>query len=227
MTNFGKKDKQKRRNTKTTTFSRIVIFLICSIIVCAASYLLQTTRTGTDTFDTNRPNDPNTNVVTKIKWAQRLDLQGVPNFHKVSDKLYRGAQPTAEGMKQLKNLGIKTIINLRALYSDHDEIGDTGLDYEHIRMTTWNPEIEDVARFLKIVTDSNQTPAFVHCKHGADRTGTMCAIYRIIVQGWSKNQAIEEMTQGEFGFHSIWSNLIDFIHELDIEQIKQNSGLFE
>ena len=224
---FGKRDKQKRQNAKTTTYRHIVIFLICSIIVCTASYLLQTPRTETDSFNKSRPNDTNKNIISKIKWAQPLQLPGLKNFHKVSDELYRGAQPTAEGMEQLKKLGIKTIINLRLLHSDRDEIVNIGLNYEHIRMTTWNPEIEDAVRFLKIVTDSNRTPVFVHCKHGADRTGTMCAIYRIAVQNWTKEQAIQEMTQGDFGFHSIWSNLIDYIHELDIDQIKQDSGLVE
>jgi hypothetical protein len=51
-------------------------------------------------------------------WAQPVKLDGAPNLHKVTDKLYRSAQPSAEGMKNLKNLGIKTIINLRAFHSE-------------------------------------------------------------------------------------------------------------
>jgi tyrosine-protein phosphatase SIW14 len=161
------------------------------------------------------------------KWAERIELPGLPNLHKVSDDLYRGAQPTAEGMKQLKKLGIKTVVNLRSLHSDHNAIKDTELAYEHINMTTWNTEDKDVIRFLQIVTDSNRTPVFVHCQHGADRTGTMCAIYRITIQGWSKNEAVEEMTKGGFGFHSIWQNLPDYVHKLDVEEIKHSAGLKE
>ncbi|MHC4325718.1 MAG: fused DSP-PTPase phosphatase/NAD kinase-like protein, partial [Planctomycetota bacterium] len=125
------------------------------------------------------------------KWAERIELPGLPNFHKVSDDLYRGAQPTAEGMKQLEKLGVKTVVNLRSVHSDRDELEGTGLAYEHIKMTAWKTEDKDVVRFLKIVTDSNQTPVFVHCQHGADRTGMMNAVYRIAVQGWSKDQAIK------------------------------------
>lgn len=159
------------------------------------------------------------------KWADRIELPGLPNLHKVSEDLYRGAQPTAEGMKQLEKLGVKTVINLRSIRSDSDEIKDTGLAYEHINMTTLNTEDNDVARFLQIVTDSNRTPVFVHCKHGADRTGTVCAIYRITIQGWSKNEAIEEMTKGGFGFHSIWQNLPDYVRKLETEEIKYLAGL--
>jgi protein tyrosine/serine phosphatase len=159
------------------------------------------------------------------KWARRLELAGVPNFHKVSDELYRGAQPSAEGMRRLKQLGVKTIINLRSFHSDRDEIGQTQLTYEHIYMKPWHAEDKEVVRFLRIVTDPNRTPVFVHCQRGADRTGTMCAIYRIFVQGWTKDDAIEEMTEGGFGFYSGWENLISYIRELNTDQIKTRAGL--
>jgi len=161
------------------------------------------------------------------KWAKRIELPGLPNLHKVSDDLYRGAQPTAEGMKQLEKLGVKTVVNLRSMHSDRDEIKGTALAYKHINMTPLNTEDKDVVRFLRIVTDSSRTPVFVHCQHGADRTGTMCAIYRIAVQGWGKDEAIEEMTKGGFGFHSIWQNLPDYVRKLDVNQIKHASGFKE
>jgi len=94
-------------------------------------------------------------------------------------------------------------------------------------MTTWNPDPENVTHFLKIVTDSSRTPVFVHCRHGADRTGTICAIYRIATEGWSKDEAIEEMTKGGFGYHSIWKNLVDYIRKMDIEKIGRSAGLSE
>jgi protein tyrosine/serine phosphatase len=128
-------------------------------------------------------------------------------------------------MQQLKELGIKTIVNLRSFHSDREEIGDTGLSYEHIYMKTWHAEDEEVERFLKITTDPNRTPAFVHCQRGADSTGTMCAIYHIAVQGWSREEAIEEMTKGGFGFYSGWKNLINYIRELEIEEIKVRVSL--
>ena len=67
-------------------------------------------------------------------WATPIKLEGVPNLHKVSDILYRSAQPTSAGMKNLKSMGIKTIVNLRSFHSDKDEIGKIKLDREHIYM---------------------------------------------------------------------------------------------
>ncbi|MBN2594227.1 MAG: dual specificity protein phosphatase family protein, partial [Sedimentisphaerales bacterium] len=166
-----------------------------------------------------------TTIAEQNKWAEHIELSGLPNFHKVSDDLYRGAQPTTEGMKELEKLGVKTVINLRSMHSDRDEIKDTALAYEHIGMTTWNVEDKDVIHFIRIFTNPNRKPVFVHCQHGADRTGTMCAIYRVAVQGWSKEEAIEEMTKGGFGYHSYWQNLPKYIRKLDIEEIKRNMGL--
>jgi protein tyrosine/serine phosphatase len=158
-------------------------------------------------------------------WAQPVELDGVPNLHKVSDDLYRSAQPTAEGMANLKKMRIKTVVSLRSFHSDRDEVGKTELGYEHITMKAWHPERKEVVRFLKIVTDPKRTPVLVHCLHGADRTGTMSAWYRIAVQGWTKEEAVREMTDGGFNFHSVFDNLPEWIQELDVESIKKDAGI--
>jgi protein tyrosine phosphatase (PTP) superfamily phosphohydrolase (DUF442 family) len=158
-------------------------------------------------------------------WAGPNQQEGVPNLHRVSDTLYRSAQPSAEGMRNLKALGIRTIVNLRSFHSDRDKIKGTGLGYEHIYMKAWHPEEEDAVRFLRIVTTPKRAPVLVHCQHGADRTGTMCAIYRVAVHGWSKEEALREMTDGGFGFHGIWEDLIRWIDSLDLEKIKKEAGI--
>ena len=158
-------------------------------------------------------------------WAQRVKLEGVTNLHKISDELFRSAQPTAAGMKNLKEIGIETVINLRSFNSDREEIGLTGLAYEHIYMKAWHPEEKEIIRFLQIVSNPKRTPILVHCQHGADRTGTMSAIYRIAIQGWTKKEAIREMTEGGFGFHSVWTNLPPWIDDLDINSLKKKAGL--
>jgi protein tyrosine/serine phosphatase len=152
-------------------------------------------------------------------------IEGVPNFCKVSDGLYRSAQPTAEGMRNLEAMGIRTIVNLRSFHSDDDKIAGTGLGCESIHAKAWYPQEKQVAQFLKIVTDNKRAPVLVHCQHGADRTGTMCAVYRIAVQGWTKEEALREMTEGGFGFHRIWGNLIEWINRLDIEKIRQRAAI--
>jgi hypothetical protein len=53
----------------------------------------------------------------------------------------------------------------------------------------------------------------------------MIAIYRIAVQGWSKADAIDEMTKGDFGFHPMRKNLITFIEKLDVATLKRRAAL--
>jgi protein tyrosine phosphatase (PTP) superfamily phosphohydrolase (DUF442 family) len=184
-------------------------------VACIFALVLLNTAYGAETSPTKRP----------AHWAKAIQMEGVPNLHKVSDTLYRSAQPSAEGMKNLKAIGIETIVNLRSFHSDRDKIGDTGSAYEHIYMKAWHPEEEETVRFLQIVTNPKRSPVLVHCQHGADRTGTMCALYRLAVQGWSKEEALKEMAQGGFGFHGIWENLIQWINGLDIERIKNRAGI--
>lgn len=167
-----------------------------------------------------------TNTVARPSaWATAVPLEGMPNFFKVSDRLYRSAQPTKDGLAKLKALGINTIVNLRSFHSDRKKIGNAALAYEHIYMKAWHPEEKEVVRFLKLVTNETNGPVLVHCQHGADRTGLMCAVYRVAVQGWTKEDAIKEMTQGGYNFHGIWRNLIRWFNKLDIEKMCKAAGL--
>jgi protein tyrosine phosphatase (PTP) superfamily phosphohydrolase (DUF442 family) len=158
-------------------------------------------------------------------WAQPVELAGVPNLFQVAPGLYRSAQPTGEGMQRLQERGIETVLNLRSFHSDRDEIGDTGLGYEHLYVKAWHPEHKEAVRFLQIVTDPDRAPVLVHCQHGADRTGALCAVYRIAVQGWTKETALREMVEGGFGFHAVWGNLLDWVRQLDVEEIRREAGV--
>ena len=150
---------------------------------------------------------------TRTPLRPREDVPGVPNFAQVSAALYRGAQPTAEGMRALQAMGVKTIVNLRLLHSDRDRLEGTGLQYLHIHAAAWHPEDEDVARVLRVIRDPANQPVFVHCQHGADRTGTMVAAYRIVEQGWTSEEAAAELPN--FGYHPIWTEILDYLAHFD------------
>jgi len=143
----------------------------------------------------------------------RSDLPGLPNFAKVSDVLYRGAQPTAEGFRALKSMGVKTVVSLRILHSDRELLAGTGLHYLRISAKAWHPEDEDVARVLKIIDQPENQPVFVHCHHGADRTGAMVAAYRIVKQGWTREDAAAELPN--FGYHPVWTQIRGYLERFD------------
>ncbi len=174
-----------------------------------------------------------------LNWAQAVGnasiaTHGLSNLYQVSPVLYRSAQPSADGLTLLNQQmavsyglpkEIKTVLNLRNNDGDGALVMPTGVRYEQITFDTWHVKEDYVVRFLKIVRNPANQPVLLHCKHGSDRTGMMTAIYRIVEQGWSKEDAIAEMTQGGFGYHPIWSNLIRYIENMDVAEIKRKVAL--
>jgi protein tyrosine phosphatase (PTP) superfamily phosphohydrolase (DUF442 family) len=170
--------------------------------------------TGILAGETNTP-------VRPANWAQQIEVAGVKNCYRVTPNLYRGAQPTAEGMARLKAMGIKTVVNLRAFHSDQDQVAGTGLKSVRFETKPWHAEEEDVVGFLQVAANTNNLPVFVHCQRGADRTGMMCAMYRIVVCNWTKADAIDEMKNGGFDFNPAWHDLVSFIEQADIADLKR------
>ena len=87
-------------------------------------------------------------------------------------------------------------------------------------MASWHLTDEDAIRFLRMVTDPARQPVLVHCRHGADRTGAMVAVYRIVIEGWTKDDALQEMTRGGYGFHPVWNNIVRYVSDLDADAIR-------
>jgi tyrosine-protein phosphatase SIW14 len=124
-------------------------------------------------------------------------LTGLPNFHRVDEHVYRGGQPTAEGFQSLAKMGVKTIVDLRGPeHSEADEkriVETAGMKYVSIPMKGLQaPSDSEISRALALMNDSAAWPVFVHCRRGADRTGTVIACYRIQKQRWDNNTALRE-----------------------------------
>lgn len=153
-------------------------------------------------------------------WAQPVQLAGTENFFRVGPDLYRSAQPDSAGMKAYANFGIRTVLNLRARHTDDDEARGTTLVLVHIPTRTRKAGDDGfVIRALQAIRDAEK-PVLVHCMHGADRTGLVLAMYRIVEQGWTKDAALDELQNGGFGFHSIWDHIPAYIRDVDPERIK-------
>jgi tyrosine-protein phosphatase SIW14 len=125
-------------------------------------------------------------------------LRVLPNFHKVNDLLYRGAQPKSGGLELLWELGIKTVINLRAndFRAKQEEVDAriAGLRYFNFPLERWGrPPDKEMDQVLSIINNPDNHPVFVHCQHGADRTGVVIAAYRITHDGWTSKQATAEI----------------------------------
>lgn len=155
------------------------------------------------------------------RWAVPILADGAPNLHKVSDVLYRSAQPSAEGMKTIDALGVKSVLSLRSFHSDRREARSTKLGLVRVRFDTWDVDEDELIEALRILRDPARQPVLVHCKHGADRTGLIIALHRILFEGWTKADAIDEMKNGGFGWHSVWTHIPRYIETVDVGALRK------
>ena len=184
--------------------------ILCLAAVLAAPALAQEAAIPAPAAATSRP----------IHWAEPLAIDGVPNLHRISPTLYRSEQPTALGMKNLEKLGIRTVISLRAFNDDDDEVKGTSLRTVRIKILTWRIGDNHVVEVMRMLRKPENGPFLIHCQHGADRTGLMSAMYRILEQGWSPDDALKELVDGGYGYHSMWKNIVNYVRSVDVPRLK-------
>jgi tyrosine-protein phosphatase SIW14 len=141
-------------------------------------------------------------------FGEKLHIAGIHNAGKISDVLYRGAQPNNQGLAELKKRGITTIVDLRAenhgrADRERAQAESLGMRFVHIPIGPWSsPTSEQVAEFLSLFRNHADEKVFVHCRFGDDRTGVFVAAYRMALEKWSPQQAMKEMYF--FGFNGFW-----------------------
>lgn len=105
----------------------------------------------------------------------------IKNFGQMDNHFYRGAQPKEEEYKELAELGVKTIIDLRddPLPYANKAAEAAHMRYLNIPMSDKDyPKDESIEKFLNITKDESNWPFFVHCAGGRHRSGVMGAMYR-------------------------------------------------
>jgi protein tyrosine/serine phosphatase len=121
---------------------------------------------------------------------------GIINFGRVDERVYRGAQPDEIGMASLKQLGVKSIINLRmgndVINAELEQAHNCSILYTNVPLAgIGRPSEEQIHQVLSLI-ETLPSPVFIHCQHGCDRTGTVIACYRIRHDGWSSEAALQE-----------------------------------
>ena len=188
-----------RAHARAETFWQLASFLLFSCLwSCRATEgLLTTTSTG-------KP------------LARRL--VGFESVAQIEVFLYRGSQLDASGLRELHERGIKTVISLRSHHAEREEVEAAGMTAVHIPMQadllgSEPPTDEQIRSFFRTVLDPARQPVFFHCAHGKDRTGTLAALWRIEMNGWTPSEAIEEMQA--FGYHDFFEDLIEFVRNYE------------
>lgn len=170
-------------------------------------------------------------------YKREAPVESLPNFYPVTGfcksfqskqfKLYRGAQPYGDGCSELqKNYNIQTIFNLRnkPTATHRNTIHELGVKIVNIPVDWKNPNKEQVVEFLKrLYFSSAEGNAFVHCLRGSDRTGAFVACARMVFWGMTKEAAIAEMLQPQYGFQEITQQkLLKFLKDMDILALKED-----
>ena len=157
-------------------------------------------------------------------WAAAVAANDVENLYRVEPDLYRSARPRTAGFRELSALGVKTVLDVE---SSGDELLARGssLKLFHVPMTAFGLRDDRVLQALRIMADPANRPIVVHCHLGADRTGALVALYRVVVQGWSKEDAIREMDDGGYHHSSWWSNLDRYVAQADVDALRKELGI--
>ncbi len=147
-------------------------------------------------------------TIIRSAYGEKLHLPGIHNSGKVTEALYRGAQPKENGLVELKELGITTVVDLRGEGRDKIEwerktTESLGMRFVHIPVSGWSPPAdEQLVQFLSLFRGAPRQKIFVHCRFGDDRTGVFVAAYRMALEKWPAEQATKEMYF--FGFNGFW-----------------------
>lgn len=142
------------------------------------------------------------------------------NFGHVNDVLYRGSYPSDGDLARLECIyNVKTVINLSEDPYSYEKATmfhhGYGMDLVNIPMSDRkypNKYIVDrLERAVDVVDSCHHGFVYVHCKGGRHRTGVFVAMYRMIVDGWTLDQAYEEMLEYDFYTEYGHGNMKKFI----------------
>lgn len=154
------------------------------------------------------------------EWARPVVLG--KNLFQIDPLLYRSEQLASDDIALLKSLGIRTIISFRGFHSDENVLSAPGITLVRVPIHAWNINDSHMVSALNAIMQARQNGAvLIHCQHGADRTGLVSAMYRMVYEGWSKDAALDELINGGYGYHSIWTNIPQYIKQVDIGKLRQ------
>ena len=152
------------------------------------------------------------------EWAQPVGDQF--NLHQMTPTLYRSALPNSNALPVLESLKIATVINFLP-ESDATWLKTSDIKQVQLTYRTNHVDDSDVLAALRAIQDAEtKGPVLMHCKHGSDRTGLMAAMYRVVIQGWSKEDALNEMTLGGFGTSNGFRDSVRYMMKADVDKLR-------
>lgn len=157
-------------------------------------------------------------VLRPVEWAQPVEAKY--NLFQMSPTLYRSALPDRTAVPLLEKLKVGTVINFLP-ESDSTWLSTPDIAQVQLPYRTNHVDDSDVLRAIRAIQAAeSKGPVLMHCKHGSDRTGLMAAMYRVVVQGWSKEDALNEMTRGGFGDSTHFKDGVRYMLQADADKLR-------
>lgn len=173
----------------------------------------------------------------------------IVNFSQVNGGLFRGARLTSvEAVQYLKSIGVKNVINLQGgdlnsrfgkiipwaepgerpevIAAEKDAATSLGMGYLHAPLNSLEPitaeEDKAIDEVLEFMHDKNNQPVFIHCEHGADRTGLLVALYRVKYEKMDVEKARKEwIANGHNKLHQIFTGDLDVYYYEKVKEFKR------
>ncbi|MDD5021608.1 MAG: tyrosine-protein phosphatase [Endomicrobiaceae bacterium] len=125
------------------------------------------------------------------------------NFHTITIKqAYRSKQLSKKQFEHyIKKYDIKSILNLRGSepgiqwYEDEIAVSKAyGVEHYDLEIHAMElPDDKDMTEIINILK-SAQRPILIHCLGGADRSGLVSAIWKIVIEKESKEKASKQLS---------------------------------
>lgn len=148
-------------------------------------------------------------------------VPGTKNGYRVSPELYRSGQPDATDFRIFQAAGVKSVLNLQEYHRDTRKANGTRLQLMHYPVAASSMTLEDLEHIMLMLRRAPK-PVLVHCRHGSHRTGMVVAVYRIVEQNASVEEAMAEFTDARYGYRPFWAgNLRRLLRETDWPAFKQ------
>jgi len=128
----------------------------------------------------------------------RKEIPGISTFAQVETTIACGGSTTPEAIREIRNMGFKSVINLRlasepgAMVEEEGAVVKAaGMNYVHLPFNAQSPDPKLIDNFIAAVSAPANTPAYVHCAAGG-RAAALWMIKRVKADGWPEARALEE-----------------------------------
>ena len=151
------------------------------------------------------------------------------NRHEIRPGVWRSNQPAPWDIRKAADLGIKTIINLRGPRADggwrleKEACNAAGLLLVDFTVRSRAVPDYDVLAGADTLFRQVEKPFLMHCKSGADRAGIMAALYLLLIENASVDDALEMLSLKYLHVKQAKTGLLDAF--IDAYRPAQDAGL--